>query len=612
MKTVTRCLCVVAVSTLSFAATASEVVGLTDAALSEYYPLNGAKVRLTAHFTPLALQRGARATLSLVKNGTNAPVQSWHPRLTPDTTGSVALVQDMVIPAHALRGDYRLELSLTDIESGKSLYSNPSLTGFIVSGAASPLPFQTVTALSAFDMLDSMGVGIGLLYQLAPEYPHRPWDLPNRDGEIEAIAALKYLGLHHVRNEGLNDDLRENADRPAPGTNAPDDLPNFLTILAAIPNLKLNYLVQGANPHWGDGSKVDPKPVLLKLAKLGVLASIEGPNEPNFQCTVSPQGQAYTPCVAGANFGENVYKFNQIWTDWGKALRALKQSDAAFAQVPLLPPSIGAWGPNGPDGVEGFYAKSGLGDHSAFYDVMNIHAYGPNGVGLGDPMGEIGFGNAPNWAAYPLSLANWGRYAMPSKPVIVTESGANSRKMPSPMASASEKAQGIAMLNNYFWAKYYGAKRLYQYTLVDDSTDMSDEKAEKWGFFRGDWSAKPAAHFVHRFTTALADTTQSDAAKIPAFSVSGPQAATRGAWLALSKSDGSYLIVCNATLPRWDVKTGADLEPQPENWTLKLGAVSRFSLLDVVTGEESAAETGEEVKLGIKGYPLIVKVVPRR
>ena len=610
MKTLLKCLCLVGVLGVSFDTSAIEAVSLADVALSDYYPLSGATIRLSVHFQLVPLKSRLQAQLLLVKNGSNAQVKIWRARLVADAKGDATLVQDIAISATVARGDYRLELRVTDPTTGKSLYSNPSLTGFIVSGASSPLPAQTVTALSAFDMLDSMGVGIGLSYQLAPDYPNRPWDLPNRNGEIEAIAALKYLGLHHVRNEGLNDDPRENADRPAPGTNAPDDYHNFLTILAAIPNLKLNYLVQGANPHWGDGSKIDPKPVLLKLAKAGVLAGIEGPNEPNFQCTVSPSGAAYTPCVPGAGFGKNVYHFNQIWTDWGKALRALKQSDAAFAQVPLLPPSVGTWGPNGPDGVEGFYAKSGLSDHSAFYDAMNIHAYGPNGIGLGDPMGDISFGNAPNWAAYPLSLVNWGRYAMPSKPVIVTESGANSRKLPSPAASASEKAQGIALLNTYFWAKYYGAKRVYEYTLADDSTDMGDEKAEKWGFFRGDWSAKPAAHFVHRLTQALADSAQSDAAKIPPFSISGQQAATRGAWMALSKSDGSYMILCNAVLPRWDAKTGADLEPKPESWTLKLSAVSRFSLLDVVTGEESAVQTGDEVKLAIRGYPLVVKVLP--
>jgi hypothetical protein len=63
------------------------------------------------------------------------------------------------------------------------------------------------------------------------------------------------------------------------------------------------------------------------------------------------------------------------------------------------------------------------------YDLMNIHVYSAvSGISLGDPMGPVENGMPPNYGSYQLSIPNWGRYAMPGRRTIITESGANTRK----------------------------------------------------------------------------------------------------------------------------------------------------------------------------------------
>ena len=107
MKTLLKCLCLAGVLGVN-AAPAFEAVSLADVALSDYYPLSGATLRLSAHFQLLPLKSRLQAQLLLVKNGSNAQVKSWRARLVADAKGDATLVQGIVIPANAARGDYRL------------------------------------------------------------------------------------------------------------------------------------------------------------------------------------------------------------------------------------------------------------------------------------------------------------------------------------------------------------------------------------------------------------------------------------------------------------------------------------------------------------------------
>lgn len=464
--------------------------------------------------------------------------------------------------------------------------------------ASTPLPYATVTSLSAFDMIDSMGTNTNIAYQIGGTTAA---DLPNRDGEIELISALQYLGIHHIRNAGLDANPNENAGTAYP--NAPSDYQNFLTIRNSIPNIKIDFVVDaGGPPYWGDGTASDMKIILLNLAQLGALAAMEGPNEPNNQTTYSPSGSLYPP-------GNTAY--NQIWTDWGVAFQSLKNSSTAFTGVLILPPTSAVTGPNGADGVEATYATSGLTDHTAYYDLMNFHSYsseGLDGLSLGDPHGAISNGNPPNSGCYQVSIPNWGRYAMPGKRVVITESGNNTALVATGGLKVSERAQGVALVSNYFWAKYFNALRLYQYEINDDSNDLSDSTVVRWGFYRGDWSKKVAADYVHNFTSVLADTAQSDPSMIPSFTVSGKNTSTWGATLAFSKSDGSYVIACNNTLQWWNATNGGDLTPIAENWTITFSTNSTYTITDVMTGVTSAPQTGLTAAVAVRGYPMLVHV----
>jgi hypothetical protein len=464
--------------------------------------------------------------------------------------------------------------------------------------AAVPLHYVVAGALSAFAMLERMGTNTNISYQTGGP---NPCDLPNRDGELETIRALAYLGIHHIRNQGLDADPAENQFTAYP--HAPSDYQNFLTIRRAIPSLKIDYLIDaGGPPHWNDGTVTDPVPVLRDLAQLGALAALEGPNEPNNQTTYSPVGILYPQSVSA---------YNAIWTQWGAAMRELKRANAAMSDVPLLPSTSAVQGADYPDGVEATYEQSKLTDHRAYFDLMNIHSYPAfAGISLGDPQGSIAGGNPPNWGAYQISIPNWGRYAMPGRRTVVTESGANSILSGGDGPKVSERAQGLALINDYFWAAYYGAVRLYQYQLNDDSSDLADPNADRWGFFRGNWTAKPGALYVHNFTRVLADSKESDPAAIPPFTVLGKRAAGWGATMAFSKSDGSYVIACDNTLAWWNLATGADLTPQPEMWTVRFARSSSFTVTDVMSGVTTPRRTASSVTLPVRGYPMLIAVAP--
>ena len=95
-------------------------------------------------------------------------------------------------------------------------------------------------------MIDRMGTNIHIAYQIGQNNPH---DLPNRNAQRELISALRYLGIHHVRNQGLDDDPHASAATPYP--NVPTDFENLLILRKAIPRLKLNYLIDASGPpRW--------------------------------------------------------------------------------------------------------------------------------------------------------------------------------------------------------------------------------------------------------------------------------------------------------------------------------------------------------------------------
>ena len=92
--------------------------------------------------------------------------------------------------------------------------------------------------------------------------------------------------------------------------------------------------------------------------------------------------------------------------------------------------------------------------------------------------------------------------------------------------------------------------------------------------------------------------------------MTGKQPATWGATMALSKSDGSYVIVANNTLSWWDYKTGRDTVPRPEKWTIRLAKESLFSITDVLTGAIMGPFKGNTIELSVRGYPMLVHVQP--
>jgi hypothetical protein len=110
--------------------------------------------------------------------------------------------------------------------------------------------------------------------------------------------------------------------------------------------------------------------------------------------------------------------------------------------------------------------------------------------------------------------------------------------------------------------------------------------------------------------SVFADNARSDLARIPRFGVQGRATATWGATMALSKSDGSYVIVCNNVLPWWNPLDGSDVTPTAENWTISFAAASKYTVTDIKSGATTEPKIATTASVAVRGYPMMIHVWP--
>lgn len=380
--------------------------------------------------------------------------------------------------------------------------------------------------------------------------------------------------------------------------------------------LALRRAMRGQGPH-NTGPRItglvtaylnDPRttwasqqPILLALAREGLLAAIEGPNEINNPAT---GGGAHGPDdtadhTSGAEVAANARA-------WAQALARFRQANAqALAGVVLVGPSIAS-------GLHADYAA--MPALTGLADAGNMHFY-------------AGGGRQPSFSIPPnpevgsfASVYAWARAAMmPQGRMWLTETGASTSGNYAPDGISQARYLANQLLD--FFAA--GGERLFIYQLVDGSGRTGDVEGN-FGLFHRDDRPKPAAvmlgHLKQLLSLGSYDNPANDTDTGPlmpgydpgSLSLEGPPGV---ATLLLAKSDGtSLLAVWNE--PPIDDGHGTSLVPAPTRLQLDFGSPQTFSVHDLLgpqplsgtTPSGRAFDTARTVAIELRGSPLLIEL----
>ncbi len=224
-----------------------------------------------------------------------------------------------------------------------------------------------------------------------------------------------------------------------------------------------------------------------------------------------------------------------------RSLRARYAPDA----LPILSPSVLDYKPEDVALIKGA---------AAFCDAVAVHSYVQHGQEpeTDDPYAGLGW-----------YLAHMRDAFKPGAPAFCTEVGYCNLVRPGG-GGVSEEAAGIyipRLLMNNFAA---GIPRSFLYQLMDGGTSAENSE-DHWGLVRFDGSPKPAFTALARLLGALREPGGA-APPEPPVAVALPEASADLRHVALSRPDGSVMVVLWRAVPCWDpdraVAIAAPARPQ--------------------------------------------------
>ncbi|MGC8832933.1 MAG: glycosyl hydrolase [Armatimonadota bacterium] len=432
---------------------------------------------------------------------------------------------------------------------------NPSFRG----ASAQPEAPRPVTAARASDFLDSIGANSAVSVR--------------GENLADTIKAVRYLGLRWIRSgyEG----------------NLPVE---DLIELHRQTGIRFSYgLLSGGTdiPRLLSGAR--------RLAAVGALLAIEGNNEPN-NWGIIYQGER------GGRDGS--------WLPVAKLQRDLYQavkSDPVLKKYPVW--SISESGAQTDNvGLQFLTIPQGAGclmpDGTKYADYANCHNYmtHPSWPGLHDNQTWI--------AADPSSACKvdglYGNYGVTwlkkfrgypeaellTLPRVTTETGVTIE------GPFTERVQALLYLSVYL-AQF---KRGWKHTAIYILRDRSDEAGnQSFGFYTKDYTPRTAAHYLHNFTTILADRGSRKQTGRLVYSISNQPETVHD--LLLQKSDGTFMLVI------WGERFigGSD--------EVSVGLGRKFPLVRVYdptigTAPIKTLRSTDSLALTLSDHPLIIELKP--
>jgi hypothetical protein len=411
------------------------------------------------------------------------------------------------------------------------------------------------TAVKAVDFLNSIGVCV---------------HVQHHQSAAQLAEPLKYTGVRVIRD----------------GADGNYDLSGLLLLH------KETGVLVCFGPGSGARDESLPKSLAAckELAAAGALLAIEGPNEPNNFGGVTYQGQNSTKLKSWlpvANYQKDLY--------------AAVKSDPDLKGYPVLGVSeAGAQDNN--CGLHYLTIPTGAGtlmpDGTRFSDFINCHNYAcghikgqiDNQVTLAaavHPQAAIDHLYGNHGKTWRKKFPGYSEEALATIPKVTTETGWKTNKTP-----AGDIAQGKIFLNLFLAQYKAGWKHTFIYEFADDSDGA-------FGLIKSDLTTlRPAAHYLHNFTTILADTgAVATPGTLPYSIPDQPQTVHD---LLLQKSDGTFELAV------WgeQVKGSHDI-------TLNLGAShASVTVYDPTTGTAPTQTLANvsSVPLTLSDHVLIVEL----
>lgn len=426
------------------------------------------------------------------------------------------------------------------------------------------LHMEARQATATSDFLDTIGVVTSM---------------PDRGQRLDkTIEMLRYGGFRWVRagSEGLSKDGRTT-------------MQTYLDL----------HRQTGVRFSWGLMSGGNDIDYLLEtgrvLADEGALLAFEGNNEPN-NWGISYQGER------GGRGGDTWLPVARLQRDLYSAVK----SDAQLSAYPVWTISepgsqtdnVGLQFLTIPPGADTLMPEG-----TRYGDYANVHnyVYHPNSPFLADnkvwdatdPSSDSRvnglYGNfGETWYK---GFRGYSDEELVHLPRVTTETGLTVE------GPVSEELHGLHLMNLYL-AQF---KRGYAYTSVYLLRDRTDEAGNQaFGFFRPDYSPRPAALYLHNLTTILADTGRLEASGSLEYAI--PDQPDTVHDLLLQRSDGVFQLVVWGERLRGEDTVEIRLARKPAD----------IALYNPVVGTGPLAEMAGTTRfeLTVSDHPIVVEINP--
>jgi hypothetical protein len=267
----------------------------------------------------------------------------------------------------------------------------------------------------------------------------------------------------------------------------------------------------------------------------GHLAVIEGPNEIN-NWPVKYHGLSGMEAAAA------------LQNDLYDAVRA----DEVLSKVPI-------------------YNYTGFPDPGGKADFTNIHPYPKGGS---QPRSEL-----------DRDLETYSRL-VPGKPVVITEVGYPTLRVPSSWGGVGGDTQAKLTLNLLFDAALLGIGRTYVYQLLDAYPDKTGTDVDKHlGLFDLQYHPKPVALAIHNLTTVLRaqPSANKSGASVGPVLLEGLPPTARS--LSIKAADGSLFIAVWNEPQIWDADKFQPLPNTAVPVDIRFGAAADVAEIDLLSSE---------------------------
>ncbi|WP_158745585.1 calcium-binding protein [Acidisphaera sp. L21] len=410
-------------------------------------------------------------------------------------------------------------------------------------------------ATPADTFLDTLGVNTHLVY---------------KDGAYAnpalVVQDLRYLGIHHVRDELVS--------HLGPDTASFSD---YATLADA--GMKFDLVINRGAPSNSGKPFVEVAMLTLDMLQKVIprsIASIEGPNEIN-------------------NWPIDAYK---NLTGIPAALQSQKDIYDSVRANPKLK-GVSVFDLTGAPKQAGFAGRA---------DYGNQHPYPHNGMQPAEWISR-GFDGAYALSGdFPRVITETGNFSLPSTWPI-----GKPWWEASVMLGVDEETQAKSILNSYFQAYADGVHRTYVYELLDDKADPANtDSSQHYGLFHADHTPKPIATALHILTAIL----QGGSLAAPKndqldFEVLGMPTTANA--VLFQKSPRVFIVALWNNVPFWTWNTQASHEIQSPlaRVTLKLGQeVKSVEVIDPLIEAMPVQRSGavRTMPLSVGDHPLLVVV----